>query len=80
MLTLKRLWWPVTMWFLILGMPMVLTACLTVKPTLTSGTNPACLAVKIIRFSKDDTPETVQAIRENNAALRVLCPEQTGTP
>lgn len=58
-----------------------LTGCLTVKPTLMSGiSNPACLAIKIVRFSKDDTPETVQAIRENNAALRVLCPEQTGTP
>lgn len=59
---------------------LTVTACLTVRPTLTSGTNPACLAVKVVRFSKDDTPETVQAVRENNAALRVLCPEQNPKP
>lgn len=52
-----------------------LGGCLTVNPTLTAGTNPACLALKPISYSHQDTAETVDQIRKNNAALAVLCPE-----
>lgn len=73
--TLRR---PLRLATLLFLTPLVLmvTGCLTVRGTLTSGTEASCIAVKVIRFSKNDTPETVQAIKENNAALRVLCPDQ----
>lgn len=58
-----------------------LASCLTIKPTLSTGTNPACLALKPVMFSSQhDTPETVQQVRENNAALIVICPELKPKP
>lgn len=53
-----------------------LTACAqTVHGIPTSGTsNPACLALHPLTFSKNDTPETKEEVRTNNAALRSLCP------
>ena len=59
---------------------MALGGCLTIKPTLIAGTNPACLAVKIVRYAKEDTADTVDQVRANNAVLRVVCPDQNPAP
>lgn len=49
---------------------MMLIACV---PTLTTATT-ACRAFKPITYSAaQDTPETVQAVREHNAAWDALC-------
>lgn len=53
----------------------VLTGCASMgHPIPTSGTSPACLAIKIVRFSKDDTADTKDQVRRNNSALRSMCP------
>lgn len=53
---------------------MALGGCLTIRPTLIAGTNPACLAIKTVRYSHADTADTVDQVRANNAALAVICP------
>jgi hypothetical protein len=65
-----------------------LAGCLTPWPptetaaTAASPTAPAadsrpqvCTVWKIVRYSKDDTADTVEQVRENNAARRTLCGE-----
>ena len=47
-----------------------LTAC---GPTLTGGTDAACIALAPITFSSADTDETVAQVRGHNAAWRTLC-------
>ena len=34
-----------------------------------------CTVWKVVRYSKDDTPDTVEQVRQNNAARRELCGE-----
>ena len=56
-----------------------LPGCVSLNsPTPTTGTTTAstiCAAVKVVRYSAaHDTPETVEQIIPNNAALRKLCP------
>jgi len=59
---------------------MAFGGCLTIRPTLTSGTDPACLAIKVVRYSHSDTADTVDQVRANNAALAILCPAQNPAP
>ena len=47
-----------------------LTAC---GPTLTGGTDAACIALAPITFSAFDTDETVAQVRTHNAAWRAIC-------
>lgn len=53
---------------------------LMAHPTPTSGTDAACLSLHIIRPSHQDTAETIDQVRRQNAALRVLCPEEPVKP
>lgn len=49
--------------------------------TLTLGTNAGvCTAVKVIQVSHEDTLDTINAVRANNAAIRKLCPAQNISP
>jgi len=56
---------------LAIALAMTLTAC---QATQTTVTDMSCLSFKKIPFSgKNDTPETVEKVREHNSALSVLC-------
>lgn len=53
----------------------MLTACQSM-PTQTTVTTDrvACQAFKLISYSaKNDTPETIQEVREHNAAYTAIC-------
>ncbi len=53
----------------------LMAGCQTVSPTPIAATASAtCLTVKIVHYSKTDTADTIQQVRQNNAALRSLCP------
>lgn len=69
MTMLRRLSLPAML--LCLCVPMA--SCLTVHATQTSATNPVCLATKPLTFSKNDTAETKEEVRQINAVLRSLC-------
>lgn len=52
----------------------MMTACAATHSIATIGDNPLCHSMKLVSFSAmRDTPETVQQVRENNAAWRVVC-------
>ncbi len=43
------------------------------ETTPIAGTDVACLWDAPIRYSSRDTPETIQQVREHNAALAAVC-------
>lgn len=52
----------------------ILASCQTPTTAITKGVPDVCLAWKGISYSaKSDTPETVQGVRQNNAARDSYC-------
>jgi hypothetical protein len=49
---------------------MTLAACGTIR---TGENRSACLAFEIIKFSLDDTQETIRSVRGHNAAYLAIC-------
>lgn len=65
----------------LLILPLISCATLSPAPTPTSATREAvCAEVKIVKLSRTDTLETINAVRKNNAALRALCGEEAPVP
>lgn len=63
-----------------LALTLSLAACQSTQRTLTSETDEEiarelCRVVKVVKFSRQDTPETIDQNRANNAALRAYCKE-----
>ena len=56
---------------LLLAVLLPLAACQTTTPI--SVTDTSCLAFQPIRYSRRDTPETAEQIRQHNAAWDSLC-------
>lgn len=57
-------------WMLAALCAMMLAACGTIQ----IGENKSpCLAFEIIKFSLDDTQETIRSVRGHNAAWRAVC-------
>jgi|WetSurMetagenome_2_1015567.scaffolds.fasta_scaffold2097530_1 hypothetical protein len=54
--------------------PPTQTAAIAAPPPVASDPKPqVCSVWKLVRYSKDDTPDTIEQIREDNAAWHSLC-------
>jgi hypothetical protein len=43
------------------------------RPTAADPKPEVCTVWKIVRYSKDDTTDTIEQVRQNNAAQQALC-------
>ncbi len=43
------------------------------EPAAPAQTPQVCAVWKIVRYSKDDTPDTIEQVREDNAAWHSIC-------
>ena len=54
--------------------PPTQTAATAVPPQAAADPKPqVCTVWKVVRYSKDDTPDTIEQVRQNNAAQESLC-------
>jgi hypothetical protein len=54
--------------------PPTQTAAIAAAPPAAADPKPqVCSVWKVVRYSKDDTPDTIEQVRQNNAAQESLC-------
>ena len=59
-------------WLLAAALIILLTQC---EVTPTAATDVNCLAWRVIVYSSRDTEGTIRQVREHNAVMKELCPD-----